>query len=225
MIRRVVALVLLAVVTVGAVPALRRRLDAALVALGTSSPGVGVYETLFARLLAGVYQDIAAEAIAAVDQVERPEILEIGPGPGHVAERILTARDDARMVALDIDADMLSAAALRLAKARVRERANLVKGDVAEMPFGDATFDLVISSLSAHHWADPPAAFAEILRVLRPGGRALCYDVPAWWGTMETGSEGLEGAARVFVQPEVSDLRSLGPLTVLRRLEVRAPDA
>jgi SAM-dependent methyltransferase len=43
-------------------------------------------------------------------------------------------------------------------------------------PSRDQSFDLVVSTLSMHHWADPSAGLAEIGRVLRPGARALIWD-------------------------------------------------
>jgi ubiquinone/menaquinone biosynthesis C-methylase UbiE len=49
-------------------------------------------------------------------------------------------------------------------------------GDVAALAFPDQSFDLVVSTLSMHHWADPAAGLAEIGRVLRPGARALIWD-------------------------------------------------
>jgi ubiquinone/menaquinone biosynthesis C-methylase UbiE len=49
-------------------------------------------------------------------------------------------------------------------------------GDVTRLPFGDASFDLIVSSLSLHHWDDPGAARPELARVLRPGGRIVIYD-------------------------------------------------
>jgi ubiquinone/menaquinone biosynthesis C-methylase UbiE len=49
-------------------------------------------------------------------------------------------------------------------------------GDVASMPFPEGSFDLVVSTLSMHHWDDPTAGLAEIDRVLRPGARALVWD-------------------------------------------------
>jgi ubiquinone/menaquinone biosynthesis C-methylase UbiE len=54
---------------------------------------------------------------------------------------------------------------------------SFVVGNVAEMPFGDASFDIVISTLSMHHWSDVPSGLAEISRVLRPNGRVLIWDI------------------------------------------------
>jgi len=51
-----------------------------------------------------------------------------------------------------------------------------VVGDVASLPFDDGSFDLVVSTFSMHHWADPAAGLSEIGRVLRPEGRALIWD-------------------------------------------------
>jgi SAM-dependent methyltransferase len=48
---------------------------------------------------------------------------------------------------------------------------------VGSLPFPDASFDLVVSALSMHHWAEPEKGLAEIGRVLRPGGRALVWDL------------------------------------------------
>ena len=52
----------------------------------------------------------------------------------------------------------------------------LVVGAAAAFPFRAASFDVVVSTLSLHHWSDPAAGLAEIARVLRVGGRALIWD-------------------------------------------------
>ncbi|HKD97163.1 MAG TPA: class I SAM-dependent methyltransferase, partial [Micromonosporaceae bacterium] len=56
--------------------------------------------------------------------------------------------------------------------------ANAQVGDVTDLPFADGSFDLVVSSLSLHHWDEPEAAVPELARVLRPGGRVCIYDFP-----------------------------------------------
>jgi ubiquinone/menaquinone biosynthesis C-methylase UbiE len=55
-------------------------------------------------------------------------------------------------------------------------RPSFLVGDVATLAFPDGSFDLVVSTLSMHHWADPAAGLTEIGRVLRPDARALIWD-------------------------------------------------
>jgi SAM-dependent methyltransferase len=99
-------------------------------------------------------------------------------------------------------------------------RASLVEGDVASMPFEADAFDLVVSSLSAHHWPDAEAGFREIGRVLRPGATALVFDLPESWGHAETGSAGIGAAGVAFEAPERSRMRGLGPWTLVWRVEL-----
>src|SRR6185295_12549458 len=71
-------------------------------------------------------------------------------------------------------ADMVAAARRNLAEFDGRATAEVA--DVADLPFADGSFDLVVSSFSLHHWDDPDAAVPELARVLRPGGRLYVYD-------------------------------------------------
>jgi ubiquinone/menaquinone biosynthesis C-methylase UbiE len=187
----------------------------------SSSPDVGVYDLFAGLLLGGYYDDVAADCAATLGDAGSPSILEIGPGPGHLAERLLALVPDAHWTGLDIDPAMLGAARRRLARAGVGGQASLVEGDVAALPFEDGAFDLVVSSFSAHHWPDAEAGFAELRRVLRPGRTALVYDLPATWGHVETGSKGIDAAAAAFDAPAVSRMRGLGPWTLVHRAELR----
>jgi ubiquinone/menaquinone biosynthesis C-methylase UbiE len=49
---------------------------------------------------------------------------------------------------------------------------DVTQGNVRELPFGDATFDSVVSTFPTEYIADP-IALHEIARVLRPGGRLI----------------------------------------------------
>ena len=68
----------------------------------------------------------------------------------------------------------------------------------------DASVDLVTSSFSVHHWPDAKAGLAEIRRVLRPGGQAIIYNLPDWWGRFETHAPPLAEAATTAGFYEVS---------------------
>ena len=56
---------------------------------------------------------------------------------------------------------------------------DFVNGSVEKLPFPDAHFDLVLTTLSFHHWADQQQGLHEIRRVLRDGGLFVLTDILA----------------------------------------------
>jgi SAM-dependent methyltransferase len=134
----------------------------------------GVYDTLSRLLLGSFTARIAADVAAVAPAGAR--VLEVGCGPGHLSIRL--ARHGYEVTGLDLDPAMIDRAranADRPGNADQR-RPSFVVGDVAALAVPDDSFDLVVSTLSMHHWADPAVGLAEIGRVLRPGARALIWD-------------------------------------------------
>lgn len=86
--------------------------------------------------------------------------LDAGAGSG-VAGDVLRARG-ARVVAADLEPDMVTAS-----------RGPAVVGDVTALPFADDAFDLAVAAFVVNHLADPAAGLAELRRVVRPGGTVL----------------------------------------------------
>ncbi len=91
-------------------------------------------------------------------------VLEVGPGPGEVSERIQRELG-ARVVAIDISERMVELARGRGVDARV--------ADVMDLPFDDDEFDLVVAAWMLFHLPDLDRGLAEIARVLRPSGRLV----------------------------------------------------
>ena len=133
------------------------------------------YDSLSGLLLGSFYASVAADVATAAPNGGR--VLDVGCGPGHLANRL--ARDHGLAVTgLDLDPSMIEQARANARRAVPAERRpTFVVGGVATLPFLDASFDLVVSTLSMHHWADATAGQVEIGRVLRPGGRALIWDL------------------------------------------------
>jgi SAM-dependent methyltransferase len=133
-----------------------------------------LYDSL-SRLLLGPFLARIAANVAAVTS-DGARVLEVGCGPGHLSTRL--ARHGFDVTGLDLDPAMIARAQANTDRAGNRggRRPSFLVGDVAALAFPDRSFDLVLSTLSMHHWADPAAGLAEIGRVLRPGARALVWD-------------------------------------------------
>jgi SAM-dependent methyltransferase len=108
--------------------------------------------------------DAREVVFAAVAEVRPARVLEVGCGPGEMAERI--ARDlAAAVVAVDVSPRMVELTRSRGVEARV--------GDVQDLPFADESFDCVLAAWMLFHVRDLDRALGEIARVLRPGGRLV----------------------------------------------------
>jgi ubiquinone/menaquinone biosynthesis C-methylase UbiE len=99
--------------------------------------------------------------------------LDLGCGAGHTTFRLAPLVK--RVVAYDLSEAMLAVVA---EEATRRGLGNVAaqRGSVDSLPYPAASFDVVVTRHSAHHWADPRAGVREMRRVLRPGGQAFVMD-------------------------------------------------
>jgi ubiquinone/menaquinone biosynthesis C-methylase UbiE len=135
-----------------------------------------LYDAMAGRLASGLYRRVVDDVVLTEP---RPGavILDAGCGPGRLALDLARARPDATVHGVD-----LAAGAIDVATARARRTgvpARFLRADLADLPFEDDTFDLVVSTISYHHWAHVPEVVAELGRVLRPDGRLWVYDARA----------------------------------------------
>ena len=133
-----------------------------------------IYDVVARRVLRGMYRRLAADVAEVAP--EGGAVLDIGTGPGVLLVELAARRPDLRLTGVDLSADMIAAAKRNLEP--FGDRASARVGDVTSLPFPDRSFDLIVSSLSLHHWDDPEAAVPELARVLRPGGRLLHLRLP-----------------------------------------------
>ncbi len=118
----------------------------------------------------GADLDALAELVRA-----RPgcRVLDLGSGGGHVA--YVAAAAGGEVTAYDLSPEMLSVVAAEAARRGLAIATQ--QGSAERLPFADASFDLVLSRYSAHHWTDFSAGLREAARVLRPDGQAAFSDV------------------------------------------------
>jgi len=152
------------------------------------------------RLMGWIFEHVPGEPGAGV--------LDVAGGTGHMARAY--ADTAAVAVVLDLTPEML-ATGLREAAAAGLSNVVFVLGNAAEMPFLDASFDLVVSRFAVHHFVQPERQIAEMARVCRPGGRVAIIDLVAADEALAAEHDRLErlrdpSHARALSQRELSQL-------------------
>ncbi|MFN0144982.1 MAG: class I SAM-dependent methyltransferase [Dehalococcoidia bacterium] len=105
-------------------------------------------------------------------------VLDIGCGPGHLTvSAARRAGANAHVAGIDPSPEMIDAA--RKKGVRNDVRLDLQVASASALPFGDESFDVVVSRLAWHHIEDSlkDGALREMKRVLKLGGRAVLVDV------------------------------------------------
>jgi demethylmenaquinone methyltransferase/2-methoxy-6-polyprenyl-1,4-benzoquinol methylase len=104
--------------------------------------------------------------------------LDVCCGTGDLAIELLDAVSTrGRVVGLDFSEAMLDAAR------RKSSQIEWVRGDALALPFADGEFAAATIGFGMRNLADPLRGFAELARVVRPGGRVVCLELtepPAW---------------------------------------------
>lgn len=138
-------------------------------------PMEGFIATWYANNTRGDSRGFKATAKAVAEQVAPGGcVLEVAPGPGHLAIEI------ARLGAFQISGLDISRSFVRIAGQNARQagvKIDFRHGDAAHMPFPDESFDFVVCTAAFKNFADPVGAINEIYRVLKPGGRASIFDL------------------------------------------------
>ncbi len=144
----------------------------------------GLVGRIFGRAMVKDTADANDRAIALLDLTAPRTVLEVGFGQGRTAAVLLDAGH--RVIGVDPSATMVKQATARNRAACRDGRADLRHSDGTSIAFADDTADLAFSVHTVYFMPDPAGTFAEIARVLRPGGtfilacRTSDTPAPAW---------------------------------------------
>lgn len=105
------------------------------------------------------------------------EAVDLGCGPGYLVVELASRLPGLQVTGVDLSQEMLITASEFAWESGVGDWVAFRQGDAQQIPFPDASLDLVVSTLSLHHWSNPVVVFNEIARVLKPGGAFLIFDL------------------------------------------------
>ena len=123
----------------------------------------GVFGRLHTRLV---------DDVVNADLPDGARVLDVGTGPGRIPRALAAARPGWTIEAVDLDPAMIEYGR----RHDPGQQVTYTVGDVADLPYPDGSFDLIVTSMSQHHWKNVEGALRELHRVLRPGGRLWIYD-------------------------------------------------
>jgi len=180
-----------------------------------------LYERVAGRLAGRLYRRVAAD-VSAATLAPGARILDVGTGPGLLPLRIAAACPELLIDAVDLSEQMIDRARHGAAGDVAVQAVTFTVADVAELPFPDATFDLVVSTISQHHWTDPGAGMRELNRVLRPGAQAWIYDFRGALGRAHTAAGTVSPPPSISRQSPLDGTSRLNPIgrLVLRTAQI-----
>ena len=146
---------------------------------------IGGIAALEDRARAPTYRAMFRTLVELMAPGVEARILDVGCGSGAL-DRVLARQlgASARIVAADLNPFFLKEAQALAVKDGLAERIRFARASATELPYDDASFDCVFS-ITVLEECDADRAIAEMMRVVKPGGRigiiVRAIDVPQWW--------------------------------------------
>jgi len=138
-------------------------------------PGCLVYDAVSGTEVFRLQYELLAKDLAR--HRTTGSVLDVGTGPGRLLLALHREAPALQLTGVDSSSPMVDAARRHVADVGLASVIDLKEGNASDLPFPDASFDMVVSTGSIHHWKEPTRALYEAHRVLKEGGDALMYDL------------------------------------------------
>lgn len=156
----------------------RQRIRSALELAGKDPDRLEAYDLALMEDFHSSGRLATASLIGLADISSADRVLDAGAGIGGTA-RVLAHEVGCRVTALDLTIEYCEIAAWLNSAVALERLIDVRQGDVLELPFEDASFDVVISQHVQMNIQAKDRLYSEARRVLRPGGRLALWDVAA----------------------------------------------
>jgi phosphoethanolamine N-methyltransferase len=103
-------------------------------------------------------------------------VLDIGSGLGGVDALLVSQHGASEVIGIDVEPQLIEAAEALIASKGLADRISFQLVEPGSLPMDDGSFDLVFSKDAMVHIDDKPFLYAEVLRVLKPGGAFMVAD-------------------------------------------------
>ena len=134
-------------------------------------------------------KDYLDYAVRKISPTESDEVLEVAAGTCVCGRAIAPFVE--HVTCLDMTPAMLAVGQAEAEKAHLNNM-TFLQGDAAELPFPAERFSIVLSRLAFHHFPDVNLPFAEMVRVLKPGGKLVLIDMAAPGETLRSRKDDIE---------------------------------
>jgi SAM-dependent methyltransferase len=149
-----------------------------------------------------------AELAEAAGIESSTRVLDLGCGIGGPA-RYLAAKFDCKVTGVDLSPAFIDAAAYLTARCGMSDRLSFQVANALHLPFADAAFDAVFLQHVAMNIDDRTALYAEVRRILTPGGRFVTYDLLLREGEVVYPVPWARDASTSFLLSELDTRRAL----------------
>jgi ubiquinone/menaquinone biosynthesis C-methylase UbiE len=130
-----------------------------------------------------IFGDLKSEFMeeAAADIQGHETILDVGAGSGYFSLALAARLTTGTVICLDLSREMLDRLERLARREGSSDRIRIVTGDACHIEIEDVTVDLAVANNVLHELSQPGAALGEMVRVLKPGGKAIVTDFGVTW--------------------------------------------
>ena len=135
------------------------------------------YDTMNRMMTMGVDRRWRQRCVRTVRDISPKAVLDLATGTGDMAVALAKAIPEAHITGADLSESMIEVGRKKIAEKGIGDRVELLTADALDLPFDDNVFDAVTIAFGVRNFEHLDAGYAEMCRVLRPGGLLVVFEL------------------------------------------------